>query len=56
MSARAATWIAWSMWAISLPEVEDFSVVAVVVPDSCPARETASPPPPDDPLPTMVKE
>ena len=38
----------------SQTKVEDFSIVAVVVPDSCPAREAPFPSSPDDPLPTMV--
>jgi hypothetical protein len=38
----------------SQTKVEDLRVVAVVVPDCRPAGEALSPPPPDDPLPTMV--
>jgi hypothetical protein len=44
------------VWIKCQPEVEDFSVVTMVVTDSCPARETLFPSPPDDPLPTMVSE
>jgi hypothetical protein len=44
------------VWIKGQPEVEDLPIVAVVVPDSCPAREALFPPPPDDPLPTMVSD
>ena len=42
------------VWIKGQPEIEDLSIVAVVVPDSCPAREGLVSSPPDDPLSTMV--
>jgi hypothetical protein len=38
----------------SQAKIEDLPIVAVVVTDSCPAREALFPSPPNDPLPTMV--
>src|SRR5215204_5368549 len=37
-------------------EVEDFSIVAVIVADSCPAGEALFSSSPDDPLLTMISE
>jgi hypothetical protein len=44
------------VWIKGQPEVEDLPIVAVIVPDSCPAGETLFPSPTDDPPPTMVSE
>ena len=41
------------VWIECQPEVEDLCIVAVIVPDSCPASEGSFPPPPDDSLPTI---
>ena len=44
------------VWIKGQLEIEDLPIVAVIVPDSCPAGEGLVSSPPDDPLPTMVSE